>query len=94
MLGFFVGVGVFGFFVGVGVFVGFFVGLVVRRSLSITQTFKMEFLLLLFCNTDMELEQEVGWKGEIISIPPSDLFLISWRMTHGRRLLQYECENY
>ena len=57
---------------------------------SIIQMFKMEFQLLLFCSMDMGLETAAGYRGEIISILLSSLFLTKLQMRHGRRLLSYE----
>ena len=34
-----------------------------------------------------------GYRGEIISILPSSLFLTKSQITHGRRLLSYEYDN-
>ena len=56
----------------------------------ITRIFKMEFRLRLFCSTDTRLVTEAGYKGEIISILRSSLFLTKLQMKCGGRLLNYE----
>ena len=56
----------------------------------ITQIFKMEFRLQLFCSTDTQLVTEAGYKGEITSILRSSLFLTKLQMKRGGRSLNYE----
>ena len=56
----------------------------------IIQIFKMEFQSQSLFNMVTELEQEAGYRGEIISIPLSSLFLIGLQMMCGRRLLSHE----
>ena len=44
----------------------------------------------LLCNTVMELEMAAGFRGEIISILQSSLFLTKLQITCGGRLLSHE----
>ena len=61
-----------------------------QRSPFTTQIFKMGFRSRSSCNMVTEPVTEAGYRGEIISILLSSLFLTKSQTKHGRRLRSYE----